>query len=70
MAEKPDPITEYDNEKINNHMPTVQRKCQLFIDITKENHGDIETQYLYLISLIDDMEADLKEIKKLIKDKL
>jgi len=64
------PFTPEQIKLIKNHIPTVQRKTRVFLDVLDTQVSDEEKKLKYLIELIDSMDDDLKSVKDLLKDEL
>lgn len=64
------PFTPQEERTINNHIPHVLSNARLFLNTYKIDVPDSEKQLRFLITLIDQMESDLQEVKTLIENKL
>lgn len=64
------PFTPYEEEEVNNHIPTVEKNCGVFIDVFDTFVGSEEEKIKYLIELINTMKKDLQDTKDIIESHL
>jgi len=64
------PFTPEDDKTINNHIPTLKRLAQLFLNVYDSHMDDDETKIRFLIHILDKGEVQIREIKTLLESKL